>query len=131
MMAVDEPESLMAADDEPTGGEVGERVHSGNRFDVSALVAAVVGAVALLTCGTMGYGMYCMPLVPLALGIVGLVTARQSVDEGRTRLLSWIGVGTGAFVLLLSIGLFLLWLALIAFAVAGLTFGEYGYQYRY
>ena len=81
-MAFDEPTSLMSTDEEPEGDVLRGGVYRGNKFDVSALVAAVIGALALLSCATMGYGIYCMPLLPLALGIVGLVTARRSVDEG-------------------------------------------------
>ena len=126
-MAFDEPMNLMSTDEEPEGDAPREGVYRGNRFDVSALVAAVVGALALVSCATMGYGIYCMPLLPVALGIVGLVTARRSVDEGRTRLLSWIGVGTGGFVLVVVAGLFLLWVLLVVLAVVGsLVAGGYG-----
>jgi hypothetical protein len=35
------------------------------------------------------------------LGLIGVLTARQAVDRERTTLMSWIGIGTGAFILLM------------------------------
>jgi hypothetical protein len=89
------------------------RVYRGNAFDITALIALATGLLTLLTCASMGYLIYCMPVLPLALGIVGLATARKAVDPKRTRLLSWIGLGSGGVFLLIALAFFALWLVLM------------------
>ncbi|MBN1978757.1 MAG: hypothetical protein JW918_15270 [Anaerolineae bacterium] len=90
------------------------RVYRGNAFDITALIALATGLLTLLTCASMGYMIYCMPVIPLALGIVGLATARKAVDPERTRLLSWIGLGSGGVFLLMALAFFVIWLAVVA-----------------
>ena len=90
----------------------------GNTFDLTALGAVAAAAMVIFTCGTCNTGYYCVPFFPLLLGIVGLITARNSVDSKRTRILSWIGVGTGGlFVIFLVLGL-LLYIGLFIFALS-------------
>jgi len=90
------------------------RVYRGNAFDITALIALATGLLTLLTCASMGYMVYCMPVFPLALGIVGLATARKAVDPERTRLLSWIGLGSGGVFLLIALAFFVMWLVVMA-----------------
>jgi hypothetical protein len=85
------------------------RVYRGNAFDITALIALGTGLLTLLTCVSIGYVMYCLPVFPLALGIVGLATARKAIDPERTRLLSWIGLGSGGVGLLIAFAIFILW----------------------
>jgi len=73
----------------------------GNSNDVLAIVAATMAGVTGLCCVTGGYGIYCLPLVALVLGIVALVNAKKSVNPERTRRWGWISIGTGGVVLLL------------------------------
>jgi hypothetical protein len=73
----------------------------GNTHDVLAIVAATMAGVTGLCCVTGGYGIYCLPLVALVLGIVALVNAKESVNPERTRRWGWISIGTGGVVLLL------------------------------
>ncbi len=75
----------------------------GNGVDLAALGALAAGVLVLLTCLTCGLSFYCLPVVPLLLGIIGLVLARTSVDAARTRLWSWIGIGSGGLAVLLAI----------------------------
>lgn len=91
-------------------------VYRGTSSDVTALLAAAVGLLALLIYGTMGSFAYCLPILPLILGIAGLASARRSVDPGRTRLLSWIGVGTGGFALLVVVALFIFTMLMVLFS---------------
>jgi hypothetical protein len=63
-------------------------------------------------------GVYCLPLLPLVLGLIGLLSARQSVEEERTRLWSWLGIAAGGFLVLLAIAGVVLYIAFIVLAVA-------------
>ena len=88
----------------------------GNTYDLASMGALASGVLLLVMCLTCNMGLYCLPIVPLVLGIIGLVTAQQAVDEERTRLWSWIGLGTtGAVLLLIVLGI-ALYFGLIVFA---------------
>jgi hypothetical protein len=101
-----------------TDGNSQRRIYRGNVFDISALVALATGLLTLFICGSMGYALYCLPLFPLILGIVGLATARKSVDPERTRLLSWVSVGAGGVILLIALAFIALWfVAVLAWIV--------------
>ena len=94
----------------------------GNSYDLTAVVAVTIGGVVLLTCATCNMGYYCLPFVPLILGIVGLVAAKDAVDPDRTKLLSWISVGIGGAIFLLIILAMMAYFALFfsMFALEGM-----------
>lgn len=73
----------------------------GNTYDLLSVVTVVSGGLTLLSCLTCNMGYYCLPILPIVLGIVGVLSAHQSVDRERTRLLSWLGVAAGGIILLL------------------------------
>jgi hypothetical protein len=75
------------------------------------------GAIVLLACATCNLGYYCLPFVPIILGIIGLVAAKDSVDPDRTKLLSWLSVGSGAIILLLIFVFVALYIGFIVFVV--------------
>ena len=80
----------------------------GNNVDLASLGALASALLMIFMCLTCNMGFYCLPAVPLILGVVGLLMASRSVDAQRTRLWSWIGVGTGTImVILLLIGILL------------------------
>ena len=85
----------------------------GNTYDLAALVAVITGAVLVFICLTCGLGGYCLPLVPIAAGIVGLASAARAQDPARTRLYSWLGIGAGGAAILLALVLFALYVGLI------------------
>jgi len=58
----------------------------GNTYDLAALGALGSGAVVLFSCLTCNLGYYCLPFIPLLLGLVGIVSAREAIDKERTRL---------------------------------------------
>jgi hypothetical protein len=89
----------------------------GNSYDITAVVAVVSGALIAFSCLTCNMGGYCLPIVPVVLGIVGLLSAEDSVDPSRTRLLSWLGVGGGGIVLLLMLLGIILYFGFIVLAV--------------
>ena len=89
----------------------------GNSYDLASVVGVTTGAIVLLTCATCNFGYYCLPFIPVILGIVGLVAARDSVNPERTKLLSWLSLGSGAIILLLIFLAVIAYIALIAFAI--------------
>jgi hypothetical protein len=96
----------------------------GNSYDLTAVVGVTIGGVVLLSCFTCNMGYYCLPVVPIILGIVGLAAAKDSVNPERTKLLSWLSLGSGAIIILL-IGFFVaLYVAfiLVMMAAEGNTF---------
>jgi len=87
----------------------------GNNYDLAAFTGLTTTAMVLLSCGTCGGGFYCLPFIPIVLGIIGLVTANESVDPERTKKLSWISLGvSGTLFLLLVLAI----LAYMLFIVA-------------
>lgn len=89
----------------------------GNGYDLSAVIGVTIGALVLLSCATCNLGYYCMPFIPIVLGIIGLVAVKNSVNPDRTRLLSWLSVGAGTAILLLTVLFTALYLGLIVFAI--------------
>jgi hypothetical protein len=90
----------------------------GNSYDLASVVGVTIGAVTLLTCATCNMGFYCLPIIPIVLGIIGLVSAKDSVDPERTRLLSWLSLGSGAVIVLLILLVIAAYIGIIIFAVA-------------
>ncbi|MBN1246864.1 MAG: hypothetical protein JXC32_04360 [Anaerolineae bacterium] len=93
---------------EPEAGDTGRETFRANGLDMTALGALASGALVLLSCLTCGQALNCLPLLPFVLGIIGLATAKRAVDPKRTRLWSWLGIGSGAVTMLF-----------IAIAIAG------------
>jgi hypothetical protein len=90
----------------------------GNSYDLMSVVGVTVGGMTLLTCATCNMGFYCLPLVPIILGIIGLVAAKDSVDPERTKLLSWLSVGSGAVIIILIAAIFIIYFAFIFIMIA-------------
>ena len=94
-----------------------EVTFKGNTYDLAALGALASGVVVLFSCLTCNMGFYCLPLLPLVLGLIGLLSSRQAVEEERTRLWSWLGIAAGGFIVLLTIAGVVLYIAFIVLAV--------------
>ena len=90
----------------------------GNSYDLMAVVGVTIGGMVLLSCVTLNMAYYCLPVAAVVLGIIGLTTAKDSVDPERTRLLSWLSLGSGAIILALIILLIVFYLFFIIFAIA-------------
>ena len=86
----------------------------GNAYDLAALGALGSGVLTLLSCVTCGTVYYCLPLLPVALGVVGLVAAEQSVNARRTRTWSLIGIAMGILIILVALAAIALYVAFIA-----------------
>lgn len=79
----------------------------GNSYDVMSVVGVSTAGATLFACGTCGTGFYCLPLIPVILGAIGLLSLKDSVNPERTKLLSWVSIGVGAIFLLLILLLML------------------------
>lgn len=99
-----EPAIPVEADPAPTSKPV--VTFRGNNYDLMSVVGATLAGGTLFACGTCGMGFYCLPFIPLILGIVGLFSLKESVDPDRTKMLSWASIAVGAlFVLLILAGI--------------------------
>jgi hypothetical protein len=90
----------------------------GNSYDLTAVLAAALGVLMVVTCLTCGTAYYCVPPAAVVLGLVGLISTKDAVDAERTRLLSWIGIAGGGIVLLLIVLGIVAYVGLIVLAVA-------------
>jgi len=95
----------------------------GNTYDLISLGSLITGGLILFTCVTCNMGYYCLPVISLALGAVGLLSARQAVDENRTRLWSWLGIAAGGIILLLITLCFILYIGFFAVAIISEEWG--------
>jgi hypothetical protein len=90
----------------------------GNNYDLAAVVGVIIGGITLLSCATCNLGFYLLPFLPLILGLIGLITAKDSVNPERTRLLSWLSIGSSAIIILLILAVVILYIGFIVYAVA-------------
>ena len=88
----------------------------GNSYDLLSLGSLATGGLILFSCVTCGMGYYCMPVIAVVLGAIGVLGARQAVDGERTRLWSWLGIAAGGFILLIMAAAFVLYIAFIILA---------------
>ena len=115
----EEPEEIL-----PTPTEDGEAVLAetprvtfrGNSYDLIAMGSLASAALILFTCVTCGMGYYCLPVLSVVLGAIGVLSARQAVEVERTRLWSWLGLAGGGILLLLMALCFVLYIAFIVIA---------------
>ncbi len=104
---------------ESDAGSDQEVTFRGNAVDLAALGAVISGALVLLTCLSCGMGVYCLPFIPLLLGVIGLASAPGGVDVERTRLFSWLAIGAGgAMILLIALGALLYIVMIIVMAMS-------------
>jgi hypothetical protein len=91
----------------------------GNAYDLTALGALASGVLILFMCGTCNMGFYCLPFVPLVLGLVGIIASRNAVDRQRTATFSWIALAIGIVVLILLAACVLLYFGMIGLIIYG------------
>ena len=87
----------------------------GNSYDLTAVAGATSAGVTLFACGTCGFGFYCLPLVPVILGAIALLSQKDAVNPDRTKTLSWVSIGVGALFLSLVALLFLFYVIYFGF----------------
>lgn len=90
----------------------------GNTYDLVSLGSLGTAAMILFACVTCNMGYYCLPVIAVILGAIGVLSARQAVDEERTRLWSWLGIAIGGFILLAIVACFVLYIGFIVIAAA-------------
>ncbi|GAB4528798.1 MAG: hypothetical protein Kow0063_05300 [Anaerolineae bacterium] len=94
-----------------------------NTYDLMSLGSLITGVLILFSCITCGAGYYLMPLIALALGAVGVLSARRAVDADRTRLWSWLGIAAGGLVLLLLVLCIVLYIGFFVLAALSEEWG--------
>ncbi len=95
--------------------------YRGNQYDLYSLLGATLGGATLLMCVSGGFAYYCLPIVPLVLGIIALRKANIAADPQRTRNLAWVGIaggGIGTLLIICMLALFVLYFGFI-FAMLG------------
>ncbi len=97
--------------------EEGEVTYQGNSTDLSAIGALASSILLLFTCLTCGSGIYCLPVVPLVLGLIGALGAKRSVNKEQTKIFAWIGIGTGGLSILLIVAGIVAYLVFVLFIV--------------
>lgn len=99
----------------------GDMPYKGNSTDVTALVAAVSGISALAACVGLSW---VFPFLAFALGLVGLMQARDSANPGRTRLLAGLGLASGSIFVLFFLGFILIiMLCMLSISLTNFTTG--------
>jgi len=115
--------------EEPTPGARPKITFMGNSYDLASVGAVITGVILLAACFTCGQALYCLPVIPLILGLIGLIMAKDSVDAQRTRLLSWIGIGGGGLTMLLFVAAIVAYFVFIIFIVAVSSASSSHYYY--
>ena len=113
---VDQVPVVPPSQDAPSSGP--RVTFRGNSYDLVSLVSLATGGLILFTCLTCNLGYYCMPIIPMALGLVGVLSAHQAVDARRTRLWSWLGIAAGGLMLLLILVVVALYVGFIVLLIA-------------
>ena len=79
--------------DAPKGvADKNRAIYQGNNQDLQAFVGMIVGITTLVSCCG---GSCCLPFVPLGLGVMALMNAKDAIDPKRTRQQAWISIGIG------------------------------------
>ena len=90
----------------------------GNTYDLASLGSLITGGLVLFSCLTCNMGYYCLPIIAIALGAIGILRAQQAADSERTRLWSWLGIAGGGIVFLLTVAAILLYIGFIVMMIA-------------
>ena len=83
----EEPEEALptpAGDEGETAlAEAPKVTFRGNSYDLLSLGSLATGGLIVFSCVTCGMGYYCMPVIAVVLGAIGVLGARQAVDGER------------------------------------------------
>lgn len=90
----------------------------GNTYDLLAVSGVVTSLILMFICLTCNMGFYCLPFIPLGLGLLGLLTAQDAVDAKRTQTLSWVNIGIAGAILLIGVICMVLYIGLMVFIAA-------------
>jgi hypothetical protein len=97
----------------------------GNNYDLVSLGSLITGALILFSCLTCNMGYYCLPFLPVVLGIIGLLKAQEAVEAERTKQWSWLGIAGGGMVLFLILAVVVLYVVFyIVFLAAMMASGR-------
>jgi len=90
----------------------------GNTYDLLAVSGMVTCLILMFICLTCNMGFYCLPFIPLGLGLLGLLTAQDAVDARRTQTLSWVNIAIAGVILLIGVIFMVLYIGLMVFIAA-------------
>ncbi len=114
--AYEEPSSLPY--EGPTESGHPQVSFMGNTYDLLAVSGMVSSLILMFICLTCNMGFYCLPFIPLGLGLFGLLTAQDAIDAKRTQTLSWVNIGIAAAILLIGMLFLILYIGLMVFIAA-------------
>ncbi len=109
---------MIPVPDTTEGTAASSSIWQGNNTDLMALVGVTISGMILFYCGTLGIGAYCIPIIPIILGIIGLVNSKDALNPERTKTMSWISIGVGAAFILLLVLVIAAYFAFIAYLVS-------------
>jgi Flp pilus assembly protein TadB len=116
-ITIDISENIKADADGVNETEPESNDFKGNAYDVTSLIALVIGITILLTCLTCNLTLYIYPFLAILLGVIGVIMAKESVNPERTQLWSWLSIGSGLIIILLSILGIALYIIFVIFIV--------------
>ncbi len=109
------PNSLQPRSEQPAADPSQRKVYQGNSYDLTALIAAVVGLTTLASCCG---GYYCLPFLGLTLGVIAFVSADQAIDSVRTRNLAVVGMAVMGVIVFAVFAFIIMYVAVIVLAIA-------------
>ena len=89
----------------------------GNTYDLAAFGSLISGVIVLGSCLTCNTIYYCLPILPIILGLIGIVSSNQAVDARRTRTWSWIGIAAGVLFLALVLAAIVLYIVFVVLMI--------------
>jgi hypothetical protein len=101
---------------EDTPTEPAATLH-GNAYDLTAVGALASGGILLFMCLTCNMGFYCLPFLPLILGVIGVISAKRAVNREQSQAMAWVGLGSGVLVILLILAGVILYFGLVALII--------------
>ena len=101
----------------PLPGAAPRITFRGNSYDLAAFGSLISGVIVLGSCLTCNTIYYCLPVLPIILGLIGIVSSNQAVDARRTRTWSWIGIAAGVFFLALVLAAIALYIVFVVLMI--------------
>jgi len=112
-----EPDAILASGEaaDTSDGNRPTVTFRGNSYDLMSVITVTIAGVLLFVCGTCNVGFYCLPFIPVILGVVSLLSLKDAVDPERTRLLSWIGISIGTVFSLIILAIIAIYVLYVVF----------------
>jgi len=105
--------------------KTGEAPYQGNSTDMGALVAAISGIMALVSCAGFSW---VLPLLAFGLGLIIWFHSKDALDPRRARWLAGAGMATGGVFLVVAAGIFAIMCLFFTFAAIASRAGPGGFS---